>query len=200
MNEEIEHSRTVSAGDSPGIFQTLDRVDPSPYSRGEYARRAAWALVQATLFRLSPTFLYGWRRFLLRLFGAQLASSCGIQPTVRIVHPWLLKVGRHSMIGAGTTIYNLGPVTIGEHTVISQNCFLCAGTHDHMRPTLPLLRPPIAIGSGVWVAVQVFVGPGVSIGDNSVIGARSVVTRDVEAGVVAAGNPCRTVGPREMHA
>jgi len=182
------------------IFQTLDRVNLSPYAKGEYLRRGLWAIVQGTLFRFSPARLYSWRRFLLRMFGAQLSRTCGIQSTVRIVHPWLLKVGEHSMIGAGTLLYNLGIIDIGDHTVISQRCLLCAGTHDYTSPTLPLVRATITVGHGVWIATEAFIGPDVRIGDNSVIGARAVVTSDVEANVVAAGNPCRTIKPREMRA
>jgi acetyltransferase-like isoleucine patch superfamily enzyme len=98
------------------------------------------------------------------------------------------------------TIYNLGPVKIGDHSVISQDAYLCAGTHDYTLPTLPLLRTPITIGHGVWIAAGAFIGPGVSIGDNSVIGARSVVMKDIPADVIAAGNPCRVIKPREMKA
>src|SRR5581483_1455684 len=91
-----------------------------------------------------------------------------------------------------------GPISIGTHTAISQGVYLCAGTHDHTNPTMPLERQPIRIGSGVWIAAQAFIGPGVTIGDNSVIGARAVVMKDVPSGVVAAGNPCRGIKEREM--
>lgn len=112
------------------------------------------------------------------------------------MHPWLLKVGAYSCLGDGVNVYNLGPVSIGEHTVVSQNVHICAGTHDYTRPALPLLRLPITIGSGVWVCADAFVGPGVTIGDNSVVGARAVVTKDVPPAVVVAGNPARVVRAR----
>lgn len=96
-------------------------------------------------------------------------------------------------------LYNLGPVTIGCHSVICQGTYVCAGTHDYTRADLPLLRPPIHIGSGVWIAAQAFIGPGVTVGDNSVIGARSVVTGDIPPGVVAAGNPAQIRKPRTMN-
>src|SRR5207248_7246530 len=87
-----------------------------------------------------------------------------------------------------------------SHSVLSQDVYVCAGTHDPSLPLLPLLRPPIRIGSGVWIAAQAFIGPGVTIGDNSVIGARAVVVKDIPPGVVAAGNPARVLKPRPMHA
>ena len=99
-------------------------------------------------------------------------------------------------VGSRVTVYNLGRVTVGAHTVVSQDAYLCAGTHDYTDPTLPLMRPTITIGDGVWVAAGAFVGPGVTVGHNSVVGARAVVVRDVPEGVVVAGNPARVVRPR----
>src|SRR5204863_7653015 len=87
-------------------------------------------------------------------------------------------------------------VSIADHSVISQDAYLCAGTHDYTQPTLPLLRPPITIGHGVWIAAGAFIGPDVTIGDNSVVGARAVVMKDVPPGVVVAGNPARVIKQR----
>lgn len=182
------------------IFQRCDRTAAFPYSAKEYARRATWALVQHSLFRWSPGRLAGWRRMLLRLFGATIGDHSNVRPSVRIIHPWLLKMGDWSAIADGVHVYNLGPISIGDHSVISQRAYLCAGTHDYTLPNLPLLRPPITIGSGVWVATEAFIGPGVTIGNNAVIGARAVVTKDVACGVVAAGNPARTIKQRDMEA
>jgi putative colanic acid biosynthesis acetyltransferase WcaF len=179
-------------------FQTLDRTASFPYAPGEYARRALWQVVQALFIRPSPPRAYSWRRWWLRLFGAQMGTSAAIHSTTRIVHPWLLSMGDWSNISHGVIVYNLGPVRLGNHSVISQDAYLCAGTHDYTQPTLPLLRQPITIGNGVWIAAGAFIGPNVTIGDNSVIGARAVVMRDVPAGVLAAGNPCAVIKPRPM--
>src|SRR5439155_26816529 len=117
-------------------------------------------LVQSTLFRLPIPRAYAWRRLLLRAFGARLGTAAAVHSSTRIVHPWLLEIGHWSNVGPSTTIYNLGPVKIGDHTVISQECYLCAGTHDYTKPDLHLLRPPIVIGDGVWIAAGAFIGPG----------------------------------------
>ncbi len=93
-------------------------------------------------------------------------------------------------------MYNLGPVVLGDHTVVSQNAELCAGTHDYMSRVLPLVRPAITLGNGVWVCAKAFVGPGVVVGDNTIIGACAVVTRNVPEGVIAAGNPAKVIRPR----
>jgi len=181
-------------------FQRLDQTERSPYTRGEYAGRFAWLLVQNTLFRFSPPRAFGWRRWLLRRFGAHLGRNAAVRRSARIMHPWLLELGDWSIIGERVDVYNLGQIVIGAHTVISQDAALCAGTHDHTHPALPLLRPPITIGSGVWIAAGAFIGPGVSVGDNSVVSARAVAMRDIPPNVIAAGNPCEVVGPRRMRA
>ncbi len=111
-------------------------------------------------------------------------------------HPWLFSMGEHSWLSERVEIYNLGPVDIGCHTVLSQDVYVCAGTHDYTKADLPLIRPPISIGSGVWVCAGAFIGPGVKVGDNCVIGARAVVTRDIPAGMIAGGNPAKVIRPR----
>jgi putative colanic acid biosynthesis acetyltransferase WcaF len=180
------------------VFLALDRSPRVNYTRGEYARRMLWRLVQGSLYRLPLPRGYAWRRLLLRCFGAKLGHRAGVHASTRIMHPWLLEMDAWTMLGPGTTVYNLGPVKIGQHTVISQDAYLCAGTHDYTRPELPLQKPPITIGAGVWIAAGAFIGPGVAIGDNCVIGARAVVVKDVPAGVIAAGNPARIIKPRPM--
>ncbi len=181
------------------VFQKLNTTTKWPYSAREYFTRFAWEWVQRTLIRFSMRKAHRWRRFLLALFGAQINAPCGTKPTTRVLHPWLLTLGKHCTVSEGVTVYNLGHVTIGDHTVISQDVYICAGTHDYTQPDLPLQRQPITIGNGVWVCAGAFIGPGVTIGDNSVIGARAVVMKDVPPGVVVAGNPMKTIKNREMN-
>jgi len=182
--------------ENAGVYQRLDKIKGYPYPLRDYVCRLAWSIVQALLIRTSPGRAMGWRRFWLRLFGAKVGKLSGIRPTTRIVHPWLLTLEDYAMLGDGVTVYNLGAVTIGEHSVVSQNAHLCAGTHDYTKADLPLIRSTITIGRGVWVCADAFVGPGVTIGDNTVVAARSVVVKDIEPGVVVAGNPARVIKQR----
>jgi putative colanic acid biosynthesis acetyltransferase WcaF len=180
------------------VFQRLDRTEPAPYSLRERLFRALWNCVNQTIWRLPRG--WGWRRFLLRTFGAKVGAGTIFRASSRIFHPWLFEIGTHSTLGPGVMIYNLGRVRVGDHTVLSQDTFVCAGTHDYTLPTLPLVRSPIVIGSGVWVAAQAFIGPGVTIGENCVIAARAVVSTDIPPGTVAGGNPARVIKPRKMNA
>jgi putative colanic acid biosynthesis acetyltransferase WcaF len=183
----------------PGhIFQQLDRTPAYAYSKRDYIGRILWGLVRATVFRWSPPRAFGWRRWLLRCFGATMGANSYVRPSVRIFHPWKLTAGEWCTLADGVVVYNLGPVRLGAHTVISQDVYLCAGTHDYAKPDLPLLRPPITVGDGVWICAGAFVGPNVTVGDNSVVAARAVVVKDVPAGMVVGGNPARVIKPRPM--
>jgi putative colanic acid biosynthesis acetyltransferase WcaF len=180
------------------VYQCLDQCEAHPYSAREYAGRLAWEWAQRLMIRPSSRRSYRWRRFWLRRFGATIGPHSSIKSSTKILYPWLLKMDAYSILSEGVTVYNLGQVSIGEHTVVSQDVYLCAGTHDYTKPNLPLLRPSITIGRGVWICAGAFIGPGVTIGDNSVVGARAVVVKDIPSGVVVAGNPARVVKRRSM--
>jgi putative colanic acid biosynthesis acetyltransferase WcaF len=165
------------------------------YSRGEMTRRVLWMLVQP-LFRFSPRPAFGWRRWLLRRLGAQVGRQVHIYPSARIYYPWMLTIGDDSAIGEDALIYNLGRVTIGRRATISHRAHLCAGTHDYRDATLPLLRPPIAVGDDTWICADAFIAPGVTIGNGAVVGARAAVFKDVEPWTVVGGNPAQVITQR----
>ena len=71
-----------------------------------------WWLVQSILFRTSPQFLYGWRNFLLRLFGAKIGKKVIIRPSVKITYPWKLSIGNYSWVGDDVDLYTLGDIDI----------------------------------------------------------------------------------------
>ena len=165
------------------------------YSRKELFLRVLWGFGKV-VFRLTPRPCFGLRRAILRSFGATVGSNVNIYPSALIYYPWNLEVGDGSSIGEWALVYNLGSVTIGERTTISQRAHLCAGTHDYRNPVLPLIKPPIVIGDEVWVCADAFIGPNVTVANGAVVGACSVVTRDVEPLAVVAGNPAKYVKTR----
>lgn len=170
----------------------------TPTSRRIVAARLLWALVQATLFRWSPRPWHSWRARLLRLFGARIAhpDRVVVFPTVRVTYPWNLTLADRTMLGPGVTVYNLAPIALGRGANISQRTHLCSGTHDFNRWSMPLVTAPIDIGENVWIAADVFVGPGVTIGELSVVGARSVVVRNLPPRKICVGHPCRPIKDR----
>jgi putative colanic acid biosynthesis acetyltransferase WcaF len=176
---------------------TVANRQAAKYSKAEQIRRLLW-MVARPLFRFSPRVFFGWRRFLLRLFGARVGKAVHIYSSANIYFPWNLEIGDWSSIGEWALVYNLGPVRIGENVTISQRAHLCAGTHDHRDPALPLLKPPVVIGDQAWVCADAFVGPGVTVGEGAVVAARAVVVKDVGAWDVVAGNPARLINKRQF--
>ena len=154
-----------------------------------------WDLARP-LFAWSPRPLWGWRRFLLRCFGARIGRDVHVYPSARITIPWNISIGDQSAIGDRAILYALGSINIGRQVTISQGAHLCAGSHDYKRADMPLLKPPITIGDAVWVCADAFVGPNVEIGDHAIVGARAVAIKNVPAGAIVAGNPARQVGSR----
>lgn len=156
-----------------------------------------WFVVQATLFRWSPQFLYGWRSLLLRLFGAKLGRGVEVRPTATITYPWKVSIGDHCWISDEVVLYSLGEIRIGAHTVVSQRSYLCTGSHAIDKVGFDIFTLPIVVGSECWIASDVFVAPGVSIGDGTVVGARSTVLHDLPAGMICHGAPALPVRARD---
>jgi putative colanic acid biosynthesis acetyltransferase WcaF len=130
--------------------------------------------------------------------GANIGHGVKIYPSAIITFPWLLEIKDKSVISWGVRIYNLGRISIGKKTIISQFAHLCGGTHDIKNPGFDLLRTGLEIGNSVWIASDAFIGPGVRIGDNAVIGARAVVVKDVAPCTIVAGNPAKKIGQRNI--
>lgn len=162
----------------------------------ELIGRALWETLGCRAFAWSPRPSWGWRRAVLRLFGASIGQAVRIDPSVRITIPWNLTLGDYVGVGERAVLYALGPITVGANATISQNAHLCAGSHDFRGPDMVLTKPPVSIGEGAWICADAFVGPGVAIGAFAVVGARAVVVRDVDPGAVVAGNPAVQVGIR----
>ena len=158
--------------------------------------RAVWSLVWYVFFRPTPPQFHLWRCLLLNLFGANVDLSCHIYSDVRIWSPCNLIMAHRSCLGRGVTCYCIAPVHIGSFAVISQNVHICTGSHDYTSESFQLFAKPISIGQYSWVCTDSFIAPGVSIGEGSVIGARSVVVKDQPPWMVCAGHPCTPIKPR----
>lgn len=155
-----------------------------------------WWIVQALLVRTSPQFLYGWRRQLFRIFGAKIGKHVLIRPTVTMTYPWKIVIGDDCWIGDHVTLYSLGEISIGNNVVISQHSYLCAASHDCYDRTFAIYAAPINVEDEVWIASHCYIAPGLKIGRGAVIGARSVVLKNVDPAVIAAGHPAKVIGKR----
>jgi putative colanic acid biosynthesis acetyltransferase WcaF len=131
------------------------------------------------------------------MFGAKVGRRCHVYPGVKFWAPWNLVIGDDVGIGDGAFIYAMNKILIGDRSIVSQEVFLCGGTHDYRKASHPLQSFPISIGSDCWLAARVFVHPGVAIPDGVVVGACSVVTSDLPKWSVCTGNPCKYIKPRD---
>ena len=172
----------------------LSRVTPPDTQ--DRLRRYAWQWTWLLLFRPSPVPLHGWRRWLLRRFGATVGARAHPYPTARIWAPWNLVMEEGSCLGLASECYNVAPVILRRDAIVSQRAYLCTASHDIDAADFALTAMPIEIGPGAWVAADAFIGPGVTLGADAVAAARAVVVRDVAARVVVAGNPAQEVRKR----
>jgi putative colanic acid biosynthesis acetyltransferase WcaF len=140
----------------------------------------AWALFA----RWTPPPLRGWRRMLLRAFGAKMGRGSSVYASAKIWYPAHLVMADYSSMGPRVRCYNQGRITIGEWAIVSQDASLCASSHDFDDPDFQLIIRPIHIGAHAWIAAEAFVGPGVTVGDHAVLGARAVAMRDLDANMV----------------
>ncbi len=136
------------------------------------------------------------RNEIMRELFRSVGENVWIEPDFRCEFGKNITIGDNVYINFGCVILDCGQVTIGSDTLIGPNVGLFSGNHTmdaEERAAGGLIPRPITIGSRVWLCGNVSVVPGVTIGDDTVIGAGSVVTRDIPSGVVAAGNPCRVL-------
>lgn len=155
-----------------------------------------WWIVQSLFFRPSLQFMYSWRRFLLRVFGAKIGKNVLIRPTVRITYPWKISIGDYSWIGDDVVLYSLAEIEIGKSVVISQKSYICTGSHDYLKSTFDIFAKKITIEKESWLATDVFIAPGVTIHKGTVIGARSSVYKNLPANKICIGNPARVLRDR----
>lgn len=160
-------------------------------------RRLVWGIIWALFFRTTPRWcLYGWRRFLLRCFGATIGKGCKIDPSCRIWAPWNLELGDLVAIAEGVDCYSVDKIVLGSKVAISQRAFLCTASHDISSLKHPLIHRPIVINDHAWVCSQAIIYPGVTLGEGAVVAAGSVVTKSVADWEVVGGNPAKFIKKR----
>lgn len=133
---------------------------------------------------------------LLRELLGSVGAGAFVQPPFACDYGYNVSIGDNVFVNFNAVILDCAPVRIGDGTQIGPGVQLLAADHPRdprtRRDLLELARP-ISIESNVWMGAAAIVLPGVSVGDDSIIGAGSVVTRDIPSGVLAVGNPCRVV-------
>lgn len=162
-------------------------------------QRLIWQASWLVLAAWTPSFLWRWRGAVLRAFGAKVHGTAIVRGSARIWWPGNLTMGAHASLGPGARCYNVAPVTLAPFAIVSQRAHLCTAGHDIDQAGFPLTAAPILIGPYGWVAAEAFVGPGVTVGEGAVLGARGVSFRDMDPWTVYAGNPAKPVRLRQKH-
>lgn len=169
----------------------------SSWSAKEIVKIYLWKIVWLLFYRITPKHFFNrWRLFLLKMFGAQISGCPFVYSSSKIFAPWNLEIKHKACLGPRSEVYNLGPVIIHEMVTISQDCYICNGTHDLSKSSLPLMMGVIEIKSCVFIGAKALILPGLTIGEYAVIGAGSVVTKNVEPWVVVGGNPAKFIKQR----
>lgn len=159
------------------------------------AERTAAKELCFELNNLRPSMVAERDEIVRRLLG-QVGKNCCIESPFHCDYGYNIVAGDNFYMNVGCIILDGARVTFGDNVFVAPHCGFYTAGHplDHERRNAGLeYALPITIGNNVWIGAQVCVLPGVTIGDDSVIGAGSVVTKDIPAGVLAAGNPCRVI-------
>ncbi|MBR6115849.1 MAG: WcaF family extracellular polysaccharide biosynthesis acetyltransferase [Paludibacteraceae bacterium] len=171
------------------------KVDLSQYNKAGYRPRrnafvrGLWYVTNMLFFKTAWCPCYGWKRALLRMYGAKVGARVVIKPGVNIKYPWRLTIGDNSWIGENVWIDNLADVRIGQNCCISQGAMLLCGNHDYTKAGFDLLTGEIVLKDGAWVGAKAVVCPGVTMGAGSVLTVGSVATKDLAADGIYQGNP-----------
>lgn len=174
----------------PSSAVDLSRFENSFYHPGSsWLVRMLWFAAGLPLLRCAVIPSSSFRRYLLRVFGAEIGENATIKPGFRVKYPWNFKAGKNCWLGEDVWIDNLAQVTLGDNVCISQGAYLCTGNHDWSDPAFGLLVQPISIHDGAWVGARACLAPGVTVGTGAVIGFGAVSSRSVPAFEIHVGNP-----------
>ena len=188
-------------GKNLSLYMNEIKIDLSKYhntlGRRHQLIRLVWSVMWGVLAHPLPRSMgSGWKRFLLRLFGAKIHSTAVVYSSAKVYNPANLEMGAYSCLASDVDCYNVDLIRIGANTTVSQGAYLCTASHNITNPSNPLITAPIVIEEQVWVAADAFVGMGVTIGEGAVVGARAAVFKDVEPWTVVGGNPAKFLKKR----
>ncbi|HEA31090.1 MAG TPA: colanic acid biosynthesis acetyltransferase WcaF [Leeuwenhoekiella sp.] len=179
------------------MYQNLNsfKVPASFRGRSKYVVQLWW-IINATIFSWSPQFLYGWRRFLLRLFGAEIGKNVLIRSSVKITYPWKVKIGDYTWVGEECVLYSLGTIDIGSNVAIAHSVYFNTGGHDYTKVTFDIFCEPVVVEDECWLTNDVYIAPGVTIGKGTIVGARSSVLKSLPGGKICVGTPAKAIKNR----
>ena len=154
-----------------------------------------WALCASWLPRSVGS---GWKRTLLRLFGAKMGRNSQVYSSAAVYYPPNLVMGNNTCLAGDVICYNVAPIIIEDNVTVSQETFLCTASHNIEDSLHPLITAPIVLKDQAWVGARAFISMGVTIGQGAVVGASASVFKDVEPWTVVGGNPAKILKKRVL--
>lgn len=184
------------------MMNFMKGVDFSKYTTGNYSPqkglfiRLVWYFINIIIFKSYLFPFYGFKRFVLRFFGAKVGKGVVIKPDVNIKYAWLLNIGDYTWIGEKSWIDNLVQVNIGSNVCISQGAMLLTGNHNYKKVTFDLIPGQITLEDGVWIGAKSIVCPNVTCKSHSVLSVSSVAVENLDEYSIYQGNPAIKVRER----
>jgi len=176
----------------------LSKYNNDWYKPGNPLKRMCWYFFNV-FFLLNPWNPFsGLKKIVLRLFGAKIGKGVVIKPGVNIKYPWKLEIGDYVWIGENVWIDNLGKVTIGANSCISQGALLLCGNHNYKREKFDLIVGDIRLEDGVWIGAKAIVTPRITCFSHAILTAGSVATSNLEVYGIYQGNPAVKIRTREV--
>ncbi|PAX53168.1 WcaF family extracellular polysaccharide biosynthesis acetyltransferase [Brunnivagina elsteri] len=177
----------------------LDNYSTGTYSPGAPLwKQLLWYFIGLPLFQSYWLPISSLKVSVLRVFGAKIGRGVRIKPGVRVKFPWRLTVGDYVWIGENAWIDNIAEVSIGSHSCISQDVYLCTGNHNWNHIDFQLIPAPIHIQESAWIAARAAIGPGVTVGRGAVLTLGGVTGHSLEPMTVYAGNPANPIKKRKL--
>ena len=180
---------------------SVNKIDLSKYENHLGRKHQVVRLVWGIVWPLGTWFLprsmgSGWKRMLLRMFGAKIHPTAVVYSSAKVYYPANLLMEEYACLASEVDCYNVAPIHIGAQTTVSQGAYLCTASHDITDPKNRLITKPIVIENQAWVGAGAFVCMGVTIHDGAVVGARAAVFKDVEPWTVVGGYPAKEIKKR----
>jgi putative colanic acid biosynthesis acetyltransferase WcaF len=170
----------------------------SPWSINTKNKMLLWEYVWVMFCRWTPKQFNKWRLFWLKLFGTKINGTPFVHQRCRIEHPWNLILHDRSCLGDSAVAYAQDVIELFENAVIAQETYICTGTHDFENPIMPLKTDRITIKKNAFIGARTFLLPGITIGENTIIGACSVVSKSIPNNCTAVGNPCKVISNKKV--
>ncbi len=170
----------------------------SPWTKSQRLKMLVWEYTWSLFCSWTPKPANRWRLFWLKLFGAKIYGRPFVHQRARIQIPWNLILHHRAAIGDRTTIYSLGKIEIHEGATVAQEAYLCTGTHAFNKPSQNLITAPVIIKAYAFIGARAFIMPGIIVEEHAIVGACSVVTKNVASYKVVAGNPALIISKEDI--